>query len=125
MIFVFGSNTSGIHGAGAASVAREQHGAVLGVGYGLTGNSFAIPTKDRSIRNTLSLPSIKTYVDGFLQFAQDRQDFMFQVTRIGCGLAGLRDEQIAPMFIDAPYNCLFDSKWSKHLRVTARYWGEF
>lgn len=125
MIFVFGSNEGGFHGAGAALHAHRVYGAQYGIGYGHTGESFAIPTKDKTIRNTLSLNAIKNYVDGFLTYAEQRQDLMFKVTRIGCGLAGLQDFQIAPMFINAPHNCLFDSKWSQYLRVTARYWGTF
>lgn len=45
-VFVFGSNPKGVHGAGAALVAKTQFGAVQGIGFGLQGNSFAIPTKD-------------------------------------------------------------------------------
>lgn len=125
MIFVFGSNEGGIHGAGAAKKALESHGAVWGCGYGHVGNSFAIPTKDRTIRFTLPLEIIKAYVDGFTAYAKGRPDLDFQVTRIGCGLAGLKDEDIAPLFMFAPGNCLFDEKWKPWIQDYHMTWGTF
>lgn len=95
-IFVFGSNEAGIHGAGAAKKAMD-FGAVYGVGFGLQGQTFAIPTKDYLVK-TLSLKEIKAYVDDFLKFAESRKDLTFLVTKIGCGLAGYTFEDIAPMF---------------------------
>ena len=97
-IFVFGSNLSGIHGKGAALTARKLYGAKLGQGWGLQGNSFAIPTKDRNIK-TLPLHIIKTYIDVFYWYAQNKPNRKFFVTAIGCGLAGYRHEEIAPMFL--------------------------
>lgn len=123
-IFVFGSNEAGIHGAGAANVAMREHGAVYGCGYGHVGNSFAIPTKDLYI-NTLMYRDIYEYVKGFIQYANGRSDLTFQVTRIGCGLAGLKDETMADMFTYAPKNCLFDSKWEMHMPEGFNYWGTF
>ena len=122
MIFVFGSNLSGIHGAGAARTAFQKHGAIYGEGIGHFGNSYAIPTKDRNII-TLSIPAIRIYVDQFINYAKDHPHFIFQVTRIGCGLAGHNDNQIAPLFMDAPTNCHFDSAWSKILGNKYSYWG--
>lgn len=110
MIFVFGSNTAGIHGAGAAKFALQNHGAVWGQGVGLQGNSYAIPTKDQNIR-TLPLSYIRVYVEQFLQFAAANPSLQFQVTRVGCGLAGYTDEQIAPMFQGAPSNCFMPPEW--------------
>lgn len=109
-IFVFGSNLAGRHGAGAAKFAVENHGAVYGQGVGLQGNSYGIPTKDWNIK-TLSLEEIKTFVLDFILFAKTNQDLMFNVTRIGCGLAGYTDEQISPMFKDAPENCNLPEGW--------------
>jgi len=103
MIFVFGSNRAGIHGAGAAAFAAKHHGAQLGVGEGLTGNSYALPTCDASIR-PLPLSDITLHVDRFLAYAKERPQLSFQVTRVGCGLAGYTDEQIAPLFLAAPDN---------------------
>lgn len=109
-VFVFGSNEAGRHGKGAAKFAREQHGAIYGQGWGLQGNSFAIPTKDAHIR-TLPLEVIRTYVDKFLVFAAGHPDLQFQVTPIGCGLAGYKPEQIAPMFKNPPPNCILPSEF--------------
>lgn len=104
LIFVFGSNLAGIHGAGAADYARRNYGAELGVGVGPTGKAYAIPTKDREL-NTLSLEVIANYVKDFLCYARIHPDLDFFVTAIGCGLAGYIPEQIAPMFNPAPENC--------------------
>lgn len=102
-VFVFGSNLAGRHGKGAAKFAVENHGAVYGIGYGHVGSSFAIPTKDENIQ-TLTLERIKFYVDGFLAYALNNPKIEFQLTPIGCGLAGYQYEDIAPMFKDAPEN---------------------
>lgn len=110
MIFVFGSNLAGRHGKGAALHARKEHGAVLGVGVGRQGNSYAIPTKDYYLR-TLPLSQIKPFVDGFLEYAHQNPYLEFQVTRIGCGLAGYSDEDISPMFKFAPDNCSLPDGW--------------
>ena len=89
-VFVFGSNEAGFHGAGAARVAYEKHGARWGKGFGHYGDSFAIPTKSPSIE-TLELNTIRKYVEAFLQYAAAHKDLTFKVTRIGCGLAGYQD----------------------------------
>ena len=110
MIFVFGSNLAGRHGKGAALCARNVHGAVYGVGVGRTGNAYAIPTKDERIR-TLPLERIAGYVAEFLEYAKAHPDIEFEVTKIGCGLAGYRESDIAPMFKDAPLNCHLPDGW--------------
>lgn len=102
-VFVFGSNLAGRHGKGAALWARQHRGAVYGQGEGLQGNSYAIPTKDGSLK-TRSLSAIDTSVRRFIAFARDRPDLTFQLTPIGCGLAGYKPERIAPMFDLAPDN---------------------
>lgn len=109
-VFVFGSNLAGRHGAGAALWARKHRGAAYGVGFGMTGNSFAIPTKDRGIR-TLPLHDIARYVDRFIRFAQERGDLTFQLTPIGCGLAGYTPAQVAPMFRNAPPNVMLPDEF--------------
>src|SRR5437016_4956930 len=96
-IFVFGSNLAGVHGAGAALHAAKYHGAQEGVGEGPTGDAYAIPTKDERIR-TLSLDRIELGVLNFLAYAAQFPSSEFEVTRVGCGYAGYRDEQIAPFF---------------------------
>lgn len=103
-IFVFGSNLAGRHGKGAALFARQHHGAIYGQAEGLQGNSYAIPTKDRSIK-TLPLNAIRSHVNRFLDFAIEHPNLSFQVTAIGCGLAGYSPVEIAPMFEHAPANC--------------------
>lgn len=122
MVFVFGSNLAGVHGAGAARVARFDHGAEIGVGNGPTGNSYALPTKDRNIR-TMSKDAIRQFVKQFLEYAAAHPEQEFQVTRIGCGLAGYRDLDIAPMFKGASKNCLFDEAWKPWFGDDYRYWG--
>ena len=103
-IFVFGSNLAGRHGKGAALFAFQERGAIRGQGVGPQGRSYAIPTKDHSLR-TLGPNEIGLYVAGFLEYARTHPSERFEVTAIGCGLAGYRPEQIAPMFADAPPNC--------------------
>ncbi|HEY3813676.1 MAG TPA: hypothetical protein VGL66_10650 [Caulobacteraceae bacterium] len=103
-IFVFGSNLAGRHGKGAAQFALKHRGAVYGQGEGLQGCSYGIPTKDARIK-TLPLEDIAVHVERFLAFARTHPDFHFQVTPIGCGLAGYSPDQIAPMFASAPDNC--------------------
>lgn len=110
MIFVFGSNLAGRHGKGAALHARQKCGAKYGVGVGPTGQSYAIPTKDEQIR-TLPLERIAPYVTDFLAYARDNPHLEFEVTRIGCGLAGYADAHIAPMFSGAPENCHLPAGW--------------
>lgn len=94
-VFVFGSNLAGMHGAGAAYVAFQKFGAVMGCGVGLRGQSYAIPTMQGGVE------TIKPYVDEFIAFAKSRPDLFFYVTRIGCGIAGFRDREIAPLFTTA------------------------
>jgi len=109
-IFVFGSNLAGRHGMGAARHALRSHGATYGVGEGIQGESYAIPTKDHALK-PLPLDEIKKYVDIFKEFARDHQEYRFSVTRVGCGLAGYTDEQIAPMFVGCPSNCDLPDEW--------------
>ncbi len=91
-VFVFGSNLGGFHGGGAARAAMDKFGAVWGQGIGLQGQSYAIPTMQGGVE------TIKPYVDQFIEFALSRPDLFFYVTRIGCGIAGFTDEEIAPLF---------------------------
>jgi hypothetical protein len=96
-IFVFGSNLSGRHGKGAAKTALGW-GAKWGQAAGLQGRTYGIPTKDASIRRTLTIEEIKPFVDEFIEFAKNRQDLIFLVTEVGCGLAGLKPKDVAPLF---------------------------
>lgn len=110
MIFVFGSNLAGRHGKGAALTAVREHGAIYGRGAGRQGNSYAIPTKDGHLK-TLPLYQISKAVEAFIQYARVNPTLEFYVTRIGCGLAGYTDAQIAPFFKDAPDNCCLPLGW--------------
>jgi len=94
-VFVFGSNLSGSHGGGAALVALRKFGAVWGQGVGLQGQSYGIPTMQGGVE------TIAPYVDEFIEFAKEHQELTFYVTRIGCGIAGFRDSEIAPLFSKA------------------------
>ena len=94
-IFVFGSNLQGMHGGGAARVAHRKFGAEWGVGIGLTGQTYAIPTMQGGVE------TIAPYVNEFIEFASNHKELKFYVTRIGCGIAGFRDEEIAPLFRNA------------------------
>jgi hypothetical protein len=114
-IFVFGSNLSGRHGKGAALHARKHYGAVYGKGVGLQGRSYAIPTKDHSLR-AIPLDQIAHYVRQFIEFANENPEMAFQVTRVGCGLAGYSDKQIAPLFMGAPKNCQLPEEWKPFLQ---------
>ena len=94
-VFVFGSNLAGNHAGGAARVARERFGAIMGQGVGMQGQSYAIPTMQGGA------DTIKPYVDEFIRLAREWDQTTFYVTRIGCGIAGFTDEEIAPLFADA------------------------
>jgi len=113
-IFVFGSNLQGRHGAGSALAALEEHGAILGQGEGLQGNSYAIPTKNKYMR-VMSLDKIETYVVEFRQFAIDHPEMEFNVVAIGCGFAGYTPEDMAPMFTDMPENVKLPPEFVKVL----------
>ena len=115
MIFVFGSNLAGRHGKGAALCARKNYGAEYGIGVGRTGNSYAIPTKDKYL-HVLPLHLIKRYVDEFLNYARLHPELEFEVTKIGCGLAGYTEDEIKPMFELAPTNCHLPNGWRRNER---------
>lgn len=135
-IFVFGSNLSGYHGAGAAKRAYMYHGAIWNAGEGPQGDSYALPTKGHNI-TFMSLPNVKKYVERFLEHAREFPEHQFKVTRVGCGLAGFKDSEIAPLFKDAPSNCFFDTAWRPYLEQydnasdkldrskLKNYWGTF
>lgn len=114
-IFVFGSNRAGIHGAGAAKEALENWGAYWGIGTGRMGQSYGIPTKDEKVESE-PLDKIEYFIkEIFLPFAAKKSDLTFFVTRVGCGLAGYSDEQIAPFFKGATMNCNFPEQWKPYL----------
>lgn len=113
-VFVFGSNLAGVHGAGAAKQA-VKYGARYGHGIGVSGRTYAIPTKDYDIK-TLTLPQIKPYIERFVKFTNEHPDVKFFVTRVGCGLAGYKDTDIAPLFKGCSGNCSFPEQWEAFLK---------
>ena len=107
-IFVFGSNLAGMHGGGAARIARLHFGAVMGKGVGLQGQSYAIPTMQGGVE------TIRPYVNDFLDFAKHHPEMQFLVTPIGCGIAGFEAEDIAPLFESA--------KEMKNISLPESFW---
>lgn len=98
-IFVFGSNTEGLHGAGAARYAFEKFGAIDGVPFGIQGNAFAIVTKDLKLgRRSIPLSEIEIGIKKFNEFATSSKRMAFIVSPIGTGLAGYTIEEIKPLF---------------------------
>lgn len=118
-VWVFGSNLAGRHGAGAAKLAAQRYGARYGQGIGAAGSSYAIPTKDAQLR-TMPISAIAPHVAVFLEHARAHPDIEFFVTRVGCGLAGHRDQDLAALFLGAPTNCNFASDWQQYLEPAAQ-----
>lgn len=114
-VFVFGSNLAGRHGKGAALHARKHFGAIYGKGEGRQGNSYAIPTKDGNL-NTLSLDDIYIFVLEFKMYARDHFEESFNVTEIGCGLAGYTPDDIAQMFNGCPENVNLPESFKKIIK---------
>lgn len=119
-IFVFGSNTAGIHGKGAARFAQVKFGAKKFVAEGPTGQCYAIPTRRylprepelwRPRLETLPTWDIQNSVETFLKYATEHPDTEFLVTKIGCGFAGYDTEQIAPMFKRATANVILPKEF--------------
>lgn len=113
--FVFGSNLSGQHLGGAALVAALHYAAESGVHEGPTGRAYAIPTVAARLAGPLCIEDIAAAVTRFLAYATARQHEEFFITRIGCGIAGHKDEVIAPMFFNAPPNCSLPQPWRRYL----------
>ena len=111
-IFVFGSNEDGLHAGGAAKQAELHWGALRNVGFGHVNYSFAIPTMDW-VLEPLPLDVILHYVNRFIAYAKLMPNLRFLVTPIGTGICGYTHEQIAPMFKDAPANCILPDEWKK------------
>jgi hypothetical protein len=108
-VFVYAANEGGFHGAGSAKAAYKKHGARWGV-FGFAGQSYGIPTKDAKLR-VLPISAISVHVDAFLDFARKHPMNQFDVVKIGCGLAGYSEKQMAPLFSEAPANCNLPPGW--------------
>lgn len=113
-VFVFGSDLAGRHREGDALMALRRHGAVYGRGVGLQGRSYAIPVRDEQDR-LLPVAMIARYVQAFLRFAAIHPAMIFHVSRVGCGRAAHRDEEIAPLFAGAGPNCRLPKGWARYL----------
>lgn len=123
MILVYGSNLDGANLGGAARAAKLHFGAIDGIGEGITGHAYALPTVGHDFA-PMPLAEVKIHVERFIHFAHGYPK-VFKVTRVGCGIAGFKDSNIAPMFADAPFNCLFDEVWREFLPDRAQFWGSF
>lgn len=121
-VFVFGSNTAGRHGAGAAKTAVEKFGAIYGKGVGLQGQSYAIPTldysriesdeKDYSLDRS-SLIDIQNHVKDLCDFARKNYNLKFYMTKIGVGLADFSMDEIQRVFLscDIPVNIVLPKEF--------------
>jgi hypothetical protein len=114
MFFVFGTNEVGRHSKGLAEFAYKYKGAIQGEGYGIHGQSFAIPTTDRN-QQKLPLNQIKIYVDSFIHYAKNNPQLSFQVNEIGCNNDGYRHTDIAPLFKNCSKNCILSGLWNTYL----------
>lgn len=122
VIYVFGSNKAGKHGAGNALFAKLYKGAIYGRGVGRQGNSYAIPTRDYDIYTTLPLAEIKGFIDDFIVYANAHPELTFKVPAIGTGNAGYKHQQMAPLFAGVPKNCTLSGVWNrinKELRLSS------
>lgn len=116
IIFVFGSNRQGRHGKGAALTAKRIYGAINGQAQGRQGNSYAIITKElRAGYPKVDIFEVKANVDLFLQYANEHPELTFLVTAIGCGLAGFKPAQIAPLFKGSPKNVVLPNSFTPYL----------
>ncbi len=113
-VFVFGSDLAGRHNTGAALAALRDHGAVYGRAVGLQGRSYAIPVRDER-GALLPLSVIARYAQAFLRFATTHRELRFRVTRIGCGPGAYADDEIAPLFAQAPAHCHLPPEWRRYL----------
>jgi len=114
-IFVFGSNREGRHGKGAALAAQLNHGAIYGQAEGLQGDSYAIITKElRRNYPKVTLAEITSGVEKFLDFAAEHTDSEFNVTAIGCGLAGFTPAEIGPLFADKTDNVILPEEFKPY-----------
>jgi hypothetical protein len=114
-IFVFGSNLKGIHGSGSAKAAKDHYGAKLGVGEGLTGDSYALPTCTGPGAPD-NLENIGGAMERFIEFALAHPEMDFLLTSVGCGVAGYDPQDIinsTDLTDDMPDNVYIQAKLAK------------
>lgn len=118
-VFVFGSNTQGKHGKGAALMARQKFGAVYGQAEGPQGQSYGIITKDltSSIQPSRTKEQIVEQIEKLYEYARKNKDKEFLIAYSGTGtnLNYYSNEQMAEMFAIAPIpgNIVFEEEFSK------------
>lgn len=112
VIFVFGSNLAGRHGKGAALYALRHYGAEYGVGEGLTGDSYALPTKTADL-NPRTLAEIRRSVRVFRDVAKEMPECVFILTPVGTGLAGHSKRDIWTLLVQEglPANVALSQSW--------------
>lgn len=121
-VFVFGSNTQGRHGAGAARCAVQYYGAIYGQAEGRQGYSYAIVTKElRPGYTQPGMQEIRAGVERFVEYARAHPELCFYITAVGCGLAGFNPRDVAPMFRNVPENCLLPPRWERYLGSDGSY----
>ena len=103
-IFVFGSNASGAHGGGAALIAHRMFGAEMGVGEGLTGRTYALPTMEGPA-------AFQAAAERFVAFASEHPELTFLLTKVGCGIAGYAEDEVRPWFAETPSNVVKPAGW--------------
>lgn len=109
-IFVFGSNLAGKHYGGAAKQAYEQFGAVMGIGKGVMGQTYAFPTLDKEFKQ-LSRNKIRRQVHFLFVFCDENPDKEFLLTKVGCGIAGIDESFMRSMFKNPRKNMVLPEDW--------------
>lgn len=116
-IFVFGSNMAGTHQGGAAKIALQHFGAVKGAGRGWAGQSYAIPTMNEHLQQ-MPLSQIEHYIDDFKIYTKNHPKNKYFITSVGCGVAGYKVEEIAPMFKGISKNVIFPASFRPFVERT-------
>ena len=113
-IFVFGSNLNGYHAGGAARMAVTNFGAKFGQGEGLQGSSYALPTLSKDMQQ-LPLVDLGNALDRLIECAKKHPELTFFMTKVGCGIAGFKIEQIAELFFERemPENVILPREFVK------------
>jgi hypothetical protein len=111
-VFVFGSNLAGNHSGGTAKLALDKFGAEEGNGEGLQGQSYAFPTLTKKMEKRTE-KNLKKSVDKLIGCANDNTTKIFLVTKIGCGIAGYKEEEMKMLFDrnDVSANIVLPEGW--------------
>lgn len=116
-VFVFGSNLAGTHAGGAAKTALLHFGAIKGVGRGWSGQSYAIPTMNEHLQQ-MPLSQIQHYIEDFKIYTKNHPKIKYFITSLGCGVAGYKVEEIAPMFKGISKNVIFPASFRPFVERT-------